>query len=356
MPSPTANTRVLIGTDGFTALGLVTPDYVVPNGFLPIDGGTVDYAGVDALMFAALPTDGQNALYRDGTTRRNVATNFARDAASVALSAVNYQGLWWATGGTESGWGINLAHPDSRVFATWYTYDAAGRAWWLSMLADRVPGSPNTYAGRINVDAGPPFNAFVGQGKPTDVGSGTLTFTDANNGRFDYSLNAGAGGSAVPVTQFKMIARYDLGTGAQPTCTFDPTANLALATNYQDLWWFADGSQSGWGINFAHQGSSIFATWYTYDVDGTPMWLSALLKPDGSGGYTGDLLRTSGPRFDNYRAGDRRDETVGTATVSFANGNSAKFHYETRGSLPVASQDKTIARYPFVAAGGTLCQ
>jgi len=355
MPSPTAGTRVLIATDGFTALGLVTPDYVVPNGFLPADGGTIDYAGVDTLTFTALPTDGLNALYRDGTTRRNVATNFLGDEGTVALAAVNYQGLWWATGGTEAGWGINLAHPDSRVFATWYTYDTSGKAWWLSMLADRVPGSPNTYAGRINVDIGPPFNAFVGEGKPTDVGSGTLTFTDANNGRLDYTLNAGAGGSAGGAG-FKTIARYDLGTGAQPTCMFDPTANLTLATNYQDLWWEADGSQSGWGVNFAHQGNTLFATWYTYDAGGAPLWLSALLKPDGSGGYAGDLLRTSGPRFDNYKASDRRDETVGTATVSFANGNRANFHYETKGSLPVAIQDKTIARYPFAATGGTRCQ
>jgi hypothetical protein len=275
----------------------------------------------------------------------------------TGTATFNVQGLWWAAGGTESGWGINLAHPDNRVFATWYTYDTTGKAWWLSMLADRTPGNPNAYTGRINVDDGPPFNAFVGQGRPTDVGSGTLTFTDANNGRFDYSLNAGTGGSAVPVMQFKTIARYDLFTGPQPTCAFDATANLALATNYQDLWWEADGSQSGWGINFAHQGSTIFATWYTYDPGGAPLWLSALLRPDGSGGYKGDLLRTSGPRFDNYRTSDlNQNETVGTATATFANGNRANFHYETTGSLPVAIQDKTIARYPFTATGGTVCR
>ena len=40
-PSPTARRRVLIGTAGFAALNLVTPNYVIPNGFLPTDGGTV---------------------------------------------------------------------------------------------------------------------------------------------------------------------------------------------------------------------------------------------------------------------------------------------------------------------------
>ncbi len=31
------------------------------------------------------------------------------------------------------------------------------------------------------------------------------------------------------------------------------------------------GSESGWGINFAHQGDIIFATWFTYDADGKPL-------------------------------------------------------------------------------------
>ncbi len=72
MPGPTAGTRVLIATDGFTALGLVTPDYVVPNGFLPVDGGTVNYAGADTLTFAALPTDG---LKRSIATERHTRTS-----------------------------------------------------------------------------------------------------------------------------------------------------------------------------------------------------------------------------------------------------------------------------------------
>ncbi|HEY5307625.1 MAG TPA: hypothetical protein VIK97_03865, partial [Casimicrobiaceae bacterium] len=48
----------------------------------------------------------------------------------------NYGGLWWnAPPGSESGWGINLAHQGDTIFATWFTYDLAGKAWWLSMTA-----------------------------------------------------------------------------------------------------------------------------------------------------------------------------------------------------------------------------
>jgi hypothetical protein len=349
MSSPTANTRVLIATDGFAALGLVTPDYVVPNGFLPIDGGTVNYAGVDQWTYSSLPTDGTSALWRDGTTRSNVARNYSGDFASLALAAPNYQGLWWAAGGNESGWGINFAHQRDQVFATWYTYDAAGNAWWLSMLATRTAGT--TYAGPIYVDSGPPFNAFVGAAAPSQVGTGTLSFVDANNASFSYTVNG--------IAQMKALARYDLGTGPQPTCAYSATKpDYAAATNYQDLWWAASGAESGWGINFAHQGDSLFATWYTYDVDGTPLWLSALLARSSGTTYSGNLLRTSGPRFDAYRSSDLQPaQNVGTATVTFASGASATFSYTVNGiAAGPVTQAKTIARFPFAPDGGTVCR
>ncbi len=41
-------------------------------------------------------------------------------------SPPNYQDLWWRSGGTESGWGVNLQHQGDILFATWFTYDANG--------------------------------------------------------------------------------------------------------------------------------------------------------------------------------------------------------------------------------------
>ena len=47
---------------------VVYPDYVLPQNFLPTDGGTVDFAGIDHVAYAALPTDGATALFANGTT------------------------------------------------------------------------------------------------------------------------------------------------------------------------------------------------------------------------------------------------------------------------------------------------
>src|SRR5687767_12389263 len=35
LPGETTGARMLIATQGFAALGIVTPDYIVPNGFFP---------------------------------------------------------------------------------------------------------------------------------------------------------------------------------------------------------------------------------------------------------------------------------------------------------------------------------
>jgi hypothetical protein len=90
--SATANRFVLIASQGYADLrtapvpmNLPAPDYIMPNRFLPTDLGTVDYAGVDTMSYAALPTDGTASLRRNGTTGPNVATNFAGTSGSVLV-------------------------------------------------------------------------------------------------------------------------------------------------------------------------------------------------------------------------------------------------------------------------------
>jgi hypothetical protein len=258
----------------------------------------------------------------------------------------NYQGLWWnAPAGSESGWGINLAHQGNVIFATWFTYDGAGRGWWLAMNADRVGDA--TYAGSLLATAGPAFDAIPfdpARVTRTPVGSGTLAFRDADNGTFSYSLQG--------VQQSKPITRLAFGT--QPSCTYGPQPDLAGATNYQDLWWVAGGAESGWGINFAHQGDTIFATWFTYGGDGMPQWLSATAPRIGQGNvYSGTLIRTAGPAFGAVPFDPARvTRTVaGTLTLTFANGNAATFAY----TLDGVSRTKAITRYLFAPPAGTRC-
>ena len=50
-------------------------------------------------------------------------------------------------------------------------------------------------------------------------------------------------------------------------------------------------------------------------------------------------------------------QPVGTATLTFADGNHASFDYTVTGiATGTVTQSKAIVRYPFAATGGTLCQ
>jgi hypothetical protein len=129
--------------------------------------------------------------------------------------------------------------------------------------------------------------------------------------------------------------------------------SLAAATNYQDLWWAAPpGSESGWGVNLTHQGDTIFATWFTYDIDDSPMWLAVTAAKTAPGVYTGTLYRTTGPAFNAvpFNPANVVPTPVGLATFTFSDGNNATFAYTVNG----ISQAKAITREIFNGPG-TVC-
>ena len=273
-------------------------------------------------------------------------------APPVPPATTNYQGLWWnAPAGSESGWGLNVAHQGDTIFASWFTYDPSGEGWWLVMTAPK--SGPTAYTGTLYETRGPAFNAVPWSPagvSNTAVGSGTLTFSDASNGTFAYTVHG--------VAQTKAITREVF--GAVPACTWGGQPDLSVATNYQDLWWAAPGgSESGWGVNLNHQGDKIFATWFTYDVDGTPLWLVVTAPRTGGNTYSGDLYRTTGPAYSAvpFNPASVVATKVGTATFTFTDGNHATFDYSVQlgGMAAPVAQSKAITRQVF-APPGTVCR
>jgi hypothetical protein len=75
-------------------------------------------------------------------TRALLAVGVA--ALSMCAHATDYTDIWWA-GKAEDGWGVNLAHSDKFIFATFFVYG---------------PGNvPTWYAGNLTLD---PTGAFTG--------------------------------------------------------------------------------------------------------------------------------------------------------------------------------------------------
>jgi hypothetical protein len=348
--TPTAITLSSIGGSATTITSIVSSD---PKQF-PIVGstcsGTLAVGASCQVSVAFSPT-----AVGDQSVAITIVSNGAGNPQSITIDATgtsttvtpaNYEGLWWKSPpGSESGWGINFAHQGDVIFATWFTYDTTGKAWWLSMTANK--SSDNIYAGTLYQTAGPPFDAVPfdpTQVTAAAVGSGMLSFVDANNASFTYTVNG--------LTQTKALTREVF--GPMPTCTFGAQSNLALATNYQDLWWASPaGSQSGWGINLTQQGDTLFATWFTYDHDRTPLWLAVTALKTGPGMYSGSLFRTTGPAFNAvpFNPSNVVGTAVGTASFAFSDGNTASFAYIVNG----VAQTRSITREVF-RAPGTLCQ
>ena len=102
-------------------------------------------------------------------------------------SATNYQDLWWNP--NEAGWGINVTHQGNVIFATLFTYDAAGKgAWYVLAHADRT--GPGAFGGTLYRTRGPAFNASPWvAATPTLVGNMSFTFTGGASGTLTYSID-----------------------------------------------------------------------------------------------------------------------------------------------------------------------
>jgi hypothetical protein len=345
---------------------VLTPTAIVLNGPAAYDfSGSEETCGVGVPIAAGKSC--QLSLYftpqQTGQRLANLVVD-APELSSLAILQVSgvgmpastpatYEGLWWnSPGGSEAGWGINLAQQGDTIFASWFTYDLMGKAWWLVMSATKT--APGTFAGALFQATGPPFNAVpfpaigsTGGASGAAVGTGTLTFSDANSGSFAYTVNG--------ISQTKAITRETF--GILPACSSAAQSSLALATNYQDLWWNAPaGSEAGWGINLVHEGDTIVATWFTYDLDRSPMWLVVTANKTGPATYSGQLYRAArGPPFNSVpfpalaTPGGAQGSNVGTATFSFVDGNTGAFSYTVDG----VTQTKTITREVFMQPGTT---
>ena len=340
-----AGKRMLFATQGFAALGIVTPDFIVPNGFFSRTGGTLNWGeNSDVWTYGALPA-GNLSLNRDGSTAVNSPRNYAGATGTISASSggptstFNVQALWWSSPpGSESGWGINIVHQGNILFGTWFTYDTDGTDLWLFMDSLQLTGT-NVYSGNVYRASGSPFGLVpydVSRFAASPVGTATFTFTDASNGSIRWTVNG--------VTQTKAITRF-IYANPQPTCVAAgaQTDNL----NYQDLWWRTPaGSENGQGVNIVHQGDILFVTWFTYDTDGSQMWLFMdNAAKTGIGRYVGEVRQARGSPLNVIPWDQSRFApiTVGTGTITFTDANNGIFSYVVKG----ITESKPIVRFVY---------
>ncbi len=254
---------------------------------------------------------------------------------SFSAGGANFTDIWWNP--LESGWGINLNHQSDTVFASLFTYASDNKGLWL--VATMAKQSNGSYTGPLYRTVGPAFNASPWTTTtPSQVGTMTITFA-ATTATLVYSVN----GTSVTKTIQRQVF-----SGASPSCA-PTTASRTGAFNYQDLWW--NSTESGWGVNFAHQGNTIFATLFTYGADNRDMWLTGTITRQADGSFLGDLFRTTGPVFNTQPWTPISVETVGTMRATFTNGSTGTLTYTVNGT----SVTKAIEREVFAGAP-SVCQ
>jgi hypothetical protein len=355
----TASRKVLIATSGFAALNLVTPDYTVQNGFIPVGGGKLDYAeGTDELMFGALPMDGATAIDRNGTHVPATPTNFAGVTVTVNLGPpaggspdLNQHGLTgsWFEPATD-GQGIeleffpNLVAPGTAfVQGAWFTFDVAPAGGadherWYTFSGNAQSGAASVPV-TIFRNVGGNFNAPPMTGATT-VGNGTLAFTDCANGSFTYTFTDGSNRTGtIPLT--RLLPNVTCAAGPAPGTNPD----FALSGNWLDP------ATSGQGFVFEVNPNQpfLFATWYTYALSGEMAGAAGQRWFTAQGGYTPGsrsvtlpLFATTGGIFDQPTTPKPSTDPVGTATITFASCTSAQVQFDfTAGSI--AGRKGTIA-------------
>ncbi len=193
LPGDTAGRTFLIGTAGFAALGLVTPDYIVPNGFLFTTNGSVNYAGVDGVGWAALPVDGTLSIDHNGATAINSPKNFAGFTGSVPALSLPACTLIASPGTIIAGQSSTLTVTCSPA-ATSYAWTNTGFPATAStgtvsptvsttytVIGSNAAGAGNTASATVSVTTCTYSLSPTSQSVPLTITSGTLSVTSPSS-------------------------------------------------------------------------------------------------------------------------------------------------------------------------------
>ena len=123
-----------------------------------------------------------------------------------------------------------------------------------------------------------------------------------------------------------------------------------LGTLFTDLWWNPD--ESGWGVTISHQQNFLFLTFFIYQANGTPYWVTAQLQKVGTSGYptfpqefAGPVYQTSGPYFGGpFNPANVAGQVVGTASFSASGIAAGTLQYSING----VNVSKSIQRQTLV--------
>lgn len=214
---------------------------------------------------------------------------------AAAASAVEpmHSANWFNPDRSGEGWSLEILNNETAV-GYWFTYDEAGNQRWLigvgNVAGDHIdfPEMLVASGGRFGPDFDP------GDVVLETVGSVSMTFTDCNNGFFEFSL-------------FGQEMSIELARLSR-TLTLDcdgTNEDFPDARGQQSGSWF-DPTHSGEGFSLQWQtNGTAVVTWFTYTPDGDPYWMLGVGEKSAGVLLFPDVIATRGARFGaEFDAGD----------------------------------------------------
>jgi hypothetical protein len=231
-----------------------------------------------------------------------------------------------------------VTHQANIVFATWFTYDDFGRPIWYVMSRAEGGAIRNDFEGEIYLTAGPAFGTAFDPSRVTRTGVGRGRFVIYN--RDVAQIYATVAGRSVSKTLSRFVYAIP-----PPLC--DQKGPPYASVNYQDLWW--NPAESGWGFNIAHQGDTLFVTWFGYGANMNPTWLvGSDVRKTGTASFSGVLYRTSGPSISAEPWDPSRvtRTPVGSVSVAFSDDSNAVLTMTVDGVTQVKSITREVYANP----------
>ena len=279
--------------------------------------------------------------------------------ASMTASAQatqNIVGFWYKP--SESGWGLSIQQQGTSTFGVWFTYDLQG-ATTFNTIECTFAG--NTCAGDISTYTGIPL-AQISTGAnavATRIGTGSIVTTGNNRLSLSYSIGS------VQQTKADLEPQNFAAASLVPQCTLQlPSTSPApppgtdfrsVLTNYTDHWW-GGANASGWGVQISHQGTQVFAGWYSYNPAGKATWmtLQGTQDPVNAQRFTGSIFQVSaGAPYPQITGpiSPLANTAVGTFEFNFTDGVKGSFTY----SLPqLGLTNRRLALERFAVSSGAV--
>ena len=247
-----------------------------------------------------------------------------------------HSALWYNPDQTGHGLSVYLLE-DNRIIVFWYVYDNNALPLWLLGVGTHDGFTATLDVNQFDGAQFPPnFNTTDVNSK--DWGTFTLSFSDCDNGLFQWTPLSGNGftggemntvrltntlGLACNNTTNKSIANKRLHNDANNQAQ---KSLFAMNSGSSALWY--NSNESGHGINvYMLPDNRIVVIWYVYDNNRKPVWLLGTGSHDGSKA-TLDVVTGAGAIFPpNFNPDDVVFENWGSFELEFSDCNNGIFKW-----------------------------